>query len=367
MSEGREFSRREFLELAGAVAGGAAAAVLLPGCAQKPTATPAAEALVAGMIDTAAFKKEPPWTVARAGSGDVNAWMVLFSHCFEYGIQEKYKDLFKDYYVTGAAFDPSKQIGDLEDLLTKEIDLLFVDPISAAALVAPIEKAMDMGIPVILASTRVYSDKYVSWVTTDNVDMYFKYGDWVGQQLNGEGNVLIMLGAPGSSYAAENLEGWHEAQAKYPGLNEVGVAYAFWSATEAKKQAEAYIASVPQIDAVISGGLMGLGVVDAFLDADKPIPLMCADDWYGWLRRAKELGIKFFGLSGGCEMSIAAVDLAVKTLSGEPVPKRVVWPLKSFTEADLDRLYRPDLIDDFWAAGADVLPEDWVERLYKKT
>jgi ribose transport system substrate-binding protein len=364
MSDKREITRRQFLELAGAVAGGAAAVALVQGCAQQPTATPAPEELVPGMADTSVFKKDPPWTIARAGSGDVNAWMVLFSLCMEYGITDKYKDLFADYHVTGAAFDASKQINDVEDLLTKDIDLLLVDPISAAALVAPVERAMDMGIPVILVSTRVYSDKYVSWVTTDNSDMYFRFGDWVGQQLNGEGNVLIMLGAPGSSYAAENLGGWEEAKAKWPNLNEVGVAYAWWSPTEAKTQAEAYIESVDQIDAVISGGLMGLGVVDAFMDAGKPMPLICADDWYGWLRRAKELDIKFFGLSGGCTMSISAVDLAVKVLRGEPVPNRVVWPVESFTEADLDRLYRPDLSDDFWAAGMDVLPEDWIEEHY---
>lgn len=365
MANQRTYTRREFMRLAGTVAGLAGVTVLLPGCqpAAQPTPTPA---LSPGMVDTSRYKKNPPWVVGRAGSGDVNAWMVMFSAHFEYGIKEKYKDKFKEYHVTAANFDAAKQINDVEDLLAKNLDLLFIDPISEAALVGAVEKAMDAGIPVILASTRVRTDKYVSWVTTDNVRIGYLGADWLGRRLGGKGNVVLTMGAPGSSYAEDWLRGARQALSNYPDIKEVGLAYCFWSPVEAKKAVEAFIQATPQIDGVVpGGGQMALGAVDAFLDAGKPIPPMGGtDDWNGWLAKAKEHKVEFFSVSGGSSMSLTCVDLAVDVLSGKPVPKYVEYPVVTFDQTELDKYYRPDLSDQYWAVHE--LPEEWVQRLYGK-
>jgi ribose transport system substrate-binding protein len=378
MHEKSSFNRREFLRLAGAVAGGAAATVILPGCVAPPpagtapaaaTGAPAAGAAPdagasPGMVDTSAYKKDGPWTVARAGSGDVNAWMVSFSAHLEYAIKEKNKDLFQDYFVTAANFDATKQISDVEDLLARQPDLLFVDPISEAALVGSVEKAMDAGIPVILVSTRVQSDKYVSWISTNNVRAGFTGADWLAKQLNGTGNIVMTMGAPGTSYSADWLQGARQAFAAYPDIKEVGVAYASWSPVEAKRAIEAFLQQEPNIHGVVpGGGLMAIGAVQAFKDAGKPIPpIGGADDGNGWLRVAKENNVKFIGVAGGANMGAPAVDLAIKTLRGEPIPKYVEFPAETITDADVDRLFKPELNDNYW--GIHDLPEEWITRLY---
>jgi len=339
---------------------------LLSGCkAPEPTPTPKPE-LAAGMVDTTKYKKEPPWTIGRAGAGDTNAWMVSFSAHFEYAFTEKYKDLVKDYLVTSAMWDPTKQISDVEDLMAKGIDLLIIDPVSEAAMVGAVENAMDAGIPVVLASTRVQTDKYVSWVTTDNVRIGFTGADWLGQQMGGKGKVAITMGAPGSSYAAEWLAGVRMALAKYPDIEEVGLAYCYWSPVKAKEAWEAFLQKDPDIGGIIpGGGLMGIGAVQAFVDAGKPIPPVGgADDSNGWLRIAKQYNVKYIGSVSGSPMAMTVADIAVKILKGEPVPKYVEHPVTFHTDADLDKLYRPDLTDQYWAGI--TLPEDWIERLYKK-
>jgi len=322
--------------------------------------------MAAGMVVTAPYKKNPPWVVGRAGSGDVNAWMVMFSLHFRYGIEEKYKDRFKEYHVTAANFDAQKQINDMEDLLAKDLDLLFVDPISEAALVVSVEMAMAKGIPVVLASTKVYTDKYVSWVTTDNQRIGFLGGDWLGKKLNGKGKVILLMGAPGSSYAEDWLRGSRQGLAQYPDIEEVGLAYCWWSPTEAKTAVEGFIQANPQIDGVVpGGGLMGIGAVDAFLDAGLPIPPMGgADDGNAWLRKAKETSCEFFAVAGGSDMSLTCVDLAVDVLSGKAVPKLVIHPVETFDQTELDKYYRPELNDQYWAVNR--LPDDWVQEHYGK-
>jgi ribose transport system substrate-binding protein len=184
-------------------------------------------------------------------------------------------------------------------------------------------------------------------------------------KLGGEGNVIVFLGAAGSSYAEENEQGIREVFANYPGMEIVGLCNCNWSPTEAKAAAEAYIQANPDgIDGIISGGLMGLGAVDAFLDAGLEVPPVAADDWNGWLAKAAEHDLEFFAVEGGPAMSLLAVDLAVEVLNGQPVPKYVEYPVGTFTEAELDEHYRPDLNDQYWSLN--LLPEDWVNRLYAK-
>lgn len=355
-------SRREFLRLAGMTTLAGGVSIFLPGCAPAtPEAGPAAGQ--AGMVDTSAFRKDPPWTVGRAGAGDVNAWMVMLSHHYEYAIQEKYKEQFADYFVTAANFDPAKQISDVEDLLSRNIDLLFIEPAAEAPLTAIVERAMNQEVPVVLASTRVNSPNYVSWVYRNNVEVGFQYAEYIGNKLNGQGNVVLLMGFAGSSYAEDVLRGVRQGLASFPDITEVGLANANWSPTDAKKAMEAFIQSNPQIDGVISdGGQMGLGAVDALLDAGRDIPPITGDGWNGWLRRAKELGISFLAVSGDQALSMTAVDQGVKILSGELVAKNVEYPYVTFEEDEIDTYYRPELNDQYWAPHQ--LPDEWVTRIY---
>lgn len=361
-----QLSRRDFLRITAGALAATGISIFLPGCgpAGAPAvATPAG--VVAGMVDTSKFKKDPPWNVGRAGAGDVNAWMVMLSQHYEYGIKEKYKDLFANYYVTAANFDPSKQISDVEDLLSKDIDLLFIEPAAEAPLTAVVEKAADKGIPVVLVSTRVNTDKYTTWISRNNVQVGFMYADYMGRKLNGKGGVVLLMGFAGSSYAEDVLRGVRQGLSKYPEMKELAMANANWSPTDAKKAMEAFIQAHPQIDGIISdGGQMGLGAVDALLDAKRPIPPITADGWNGWLRRAKELNLEFFAVSGDQAMSLTAVDQAVKILRGEPIAKNVEYPVVTFEQDQIDKYYRPDLNDQYWAPHQ--LPEEWVQRVYKK-
>ena len=263
-------------------------------------------------------------------------------------------------------YDVAKQISDIEDLMAKGIDLLIISPASEAALVATVESVMDAGVPVVLSSTRAQTDKYVSWITTNNIRTGYTTADWLAQQIGGKGKVAITMGAPGGSYAAEWLAGTRMALANYPDIEEVGLAYCFWSPVQAKEAWEAFLQKDPDIAGIIpGGGLMGIGAVQAFVDAGIPIPPVGgADDGNGWLRIAKQYDVKYIGEMSGSPMSAVVADIAIKVLKGEPVPKYVEYPGVFHTNEQLDELYRPDLSDHYWAGI--TMPEEWIERLYKK-
>lgn len=318
-----------------------------------------------GMVDTSKYAVEGPWLAGRAGLGDTNAWMTMFGLHFRYGIEEKYADLFKDFKVTACFWNPVQQIADIESLTAQGVDILFVDPASEAALVGAVEEVTDRGVPVILASTGVNTDKYVTWVSRDNTKAGYLYADWMGKKLNGKGKVVAMMGMAGSSYAEDVLRGVRQGLSAFPGIEILEVAYCDWSPVKAKETMEAFIQSHPLIDGIIAdGGQMALGAVEALRDAGKPIPPITADDWNGWLRLAKQHKIKFLAVSGGNPLALTCVDLAVKILRGEPVPKIVEYPMVTFEENELDKYYRTDLTDQYFAVHE--LPESWIKKYYSK-
>ncbi|MBC7092705.1 substrate-binding domain-containing protein [Candidatus Bipolaricaulota bacterium] len=329
------------------------------------TAAVGAEQVLPGMVDTSKYAKPAPWLAGRAGLGDTNAWMTMFGLHFRYGIEEKYADFFKGYRVTSCFWNPVQQIADIESLVAQGVDILFIDPASEAALVGAVEEAMDAGVPVVLASTRVNTDKFVTWVSRDNIKAGYLYADWMGKKLPNGGKVVVLMGIAGSSYAEDVLRGVRQGLAAYPNIEIVGLAYCDWSPVKAKQAMEAFIQANPKIDGVIAdGGQMALGAVEALLDAGRPIPPITADDWNGWLRMAKEHDIDFLAVSGGNPLALTCVDLAVQILQGKPVPKIVEYPIVTFEKDQLDKYYRPDLNDQYFAIHE--LPESWVVKYYGK-
>ncbi|MEW5815626.1 MAG: substrate-binding domain-containing protein [Spirochaetota bacterium] len=323
------------------------------------------QSVPAGMVDTGQYAQPGPWLAGRAGLGDTNAWMTMFGLHFRYGIEEKYAQEFKEFKVTSCFWNPVQQIADIESLVAQGVDILFVDPASEAALVGAVEEAMDKGIPVVLASTKVNTDKFVTWVSRDNIKAGYMYADWMGKKLNGKGNVIALMGIAGSSYAEDVLRGVKQGLGKYPDIKLVETAYCDWSPVKAKSSMEALIQSNPKIDGIIAdGGQMALGAVEALLGAGRKITPITADDWNGWLRMAKEKNIEFFAESGGNPLALTCVELAVKILRGEPVPKIVEYPIVSFDQTEIDKYYRPDLNDQYFAIHE--LPEQWIKKYYSK-
>ncbi len=363
-----QMSRREFLRALGISAGAAGVSLLLPSCAPAtppPAAEPAAPgvALGVGVVDTSMYKKDPPWKIARAGMGEVNSWQAIATLHFDYYVREKYKDLFSDVYTASAFFDPAQQVADMEDLLSRDPDVMIVQPVTGGNIVAQIEEAMERGIPVILAGARAFTDQYVSYHDRDNSGVGRIYADYIANKLGGSGKVAVVMGLAGNTYAEDVLRGVRDGLALYPDIEEAGLGYGAWSPVEGKTAMEGLLASADRFDGIINdGGNMGIGIVDAYLDAGLPIPPMCGDDGNGWLRKAKENDVTFLSVQGGAEQFADAVEFAVKTMQGEPVAKNVLADIMTFDESQLDDFYRPDLNDQYWAINK--LPEEVIVENY---
>ena len=119
------------------------------------------------MINTEKYKKKPPYTVGFSNADISNSWAV-FMHREVQAEVERHSDLIKDFYVTEAKGKADKQVGDIEDLMAKGIDILIVRATTEAALDPVVSRLFKQGLPVITVSKGIKSDNFVSFVDASN-------------------------------------------------------------------------------------------------------------------------------------------------------------------------------------------------------
>lgn len=123
--------------------------------------------------------------------------------------------------VMDATSDVGKQMSQIEDLIQQDVDLLVVAPIDASALVAGIEKANEAGIPVVVVDRRVAGGEYISFASTDNVEIGRAAGNYIATRLGGKGKVVEIEGQHGAGPTIDRGAGFNEVIATYPEIEVV--------------------------------------------------------------------------------------------------------------------------------------------------
>jgi ABC-type sugar transport system substrate-binding protein len=249
-------------------------------------------------------------------------------------------------------WDEKQELADIEDLQTMGIDMLVICPFTDTGEAASIESVKSAGIPVVVWNTAPGTDKYDALTLSDNVADGSGQAQWLCDRLKGKGNIIIVGGAPGSKYNDDQLKGYNNVISKYPDIKVLGTEYASWTPDTAKKIIESYIAKGDKIDGIITSGLMGLGCLQAFVDAKLPVPPMTSGDgWTGFLRAAKENKYTDFYACPSNNFIYAggAIDLAFDVLNGKTVQKdTIIPPNPSMTGQEMISKLTDDMPQSYW-------------------
>ncbi|MQA03082.1 MAG: substrate-binding domain-containing protein [Streptosporangiales bacterium] len=91
--------------------------------------------------------------------------------------------------ITDAQQDSGKQVSQVQNFITNNVDVLIVSPNESAPLTPPVEKACQKDIPVIILDRTVNTDCYSSFIGGDNVEAGRKAGELAAKELPDGGNV----------------------------------------------------------------------------------------------------------------------------------------------------------------------------------
>ncbi len=113
--------------------------------------------------------------------------------------------------------DRDQQIQVVENFTSKRVSGLVLAPLDSQALVSPVVSAAESAVPVVIIDSGLKTDKYVSFVATDNFKGGQLAGEHLGKLLGGKGNVILLRYAVGSASTEEREAGFLEVMAKkYP-------------------------------------------------------------------------------------------------------------------------------------------------------
>ena len=116
----------------------------------------------------------------------------------------------------------------IEQFIKEGVNLLIVSPNQIHTISSVIDKAYDAGIPVILFDRKTDSRKYTAFIGADNYEAGHEIGYFIGQQLEGKGNIAEICGLQASSPAIERNRGFMDALKIYPNVKVVARGYGDW-------------------------------------------------------------------------------------------------------------------------------------------
>ena len=202
--------------------------------------------------------------IGLAVSTQNNPFLVTLKVCAE----EKAEELGVELTVVDAQDDAATQLNSIEDLIQQDIDVLVVNPTDSEAVVSAIESANDADIPVITVDRSADGGEVVSHVASDNVAGGEMAGEYIVEQLSGEGKVVELEGIPGSSAARERGEGFHNVVDEEDGIEVIAKQPADFERAAGLTVMENIIQSNPEFDAVFAhNDEMALGALEALAAA----------------------------------------------------------------------------------------------------
>ena len=189
-------------------------AFALCACGQAAQSTPAA---------TEAPAQEPVAAEPEAKSTyKIGAVFPTLSIDFCTGIQQGVQNGAAEYegveVIEGVYdLDVNKAFEIVQNMINQKVDAIVLHPIDSDAFVPVVEAARSAGIVVVTLDGVVNTD-VDCYVASDNTLGGTLSGSYVGEYLNGEGEVLIITSEPGNATMVLRNEGFHAGLDKYSGI-----------------------------------------------------------------------------------------------------------------------------------------------------
>lgn len=246
--------------------------------------------------------------------------------------------------VFDANNQPAKQVRDIEDLVTRKVDVILISTYFAEAITPAIREVNRAGIPLVVLSSPLASGvRYDSLLSTDTTDTARSAAEFFVKELKGEGNVVEIDGSPGSVVNQARGNGWHEIIDRTPGIKVLGRVVGDYNRAKAIQGMEDLLQTHPKIDAVYShNDDMAIGAIKAAREAGRQKQM-----WFTGYDGLSSDALE--AVAGGdlkatwryLPFGTEAVEVAVRVLQKKSVPNRIAFPSPMITRENVAEFFDP--------------------------
>lgn len=238
------------------------------------------------------------------------------------GAEAKAKELGHDLIVLDSQDNPAKELGNVEDLLVKGVDVLLINPTDSDAVVSSVKAANRSKIPVVTLDRAANGGDVVSHVASDNVLGGEMAGNFIVEKLGGKGKVVELEGIPGTTAARDRGTGFNKAVNGK--LEVVAKQAADFDRTKGLNVMENILQAQPEIQAVFAhNDEMALGALKAIEASGRDIFVVGFDATDDAVAAVKEGKLAATVAQKPAEIGAIGVEVADKIVKKQAVEKNV--------------------------------------------
>lgn len=249
------------------------------------------------------------------------------------GAEAEAKELGIDIVTVDAGDDTAKQASDIEDLISKNVSVLIVNPVDSDAVAPSVQDAISAGIKVISVDRVVNGVDVDCAIASDNVKGAEMATQCLVDALGEGAKVAELQGTPGASATIDRGEGFHNIADE--SLDVVASQTANFNRSEGMSVMENILQASSDVQGVFAhNDEMALGAIEAIGDKDvKVVGFDATDDG---IQAVKDGTLLATIAQQPDQMGKTAVDNAQKLINGESVDKEVPVDVTLVTRDNVD-------------------------------
>jgi ribose transport system substrate-binding protein len=222
--------------------------------------------------------------------------------------------------ISDAQDDAQQQADDIQDFITQGVDVIVVNPVDSAAIVPSIEAANDAGIPVITVDRGADGGDVLSHIASDNVLGGQLAGEYLFEQIGGEGDVAQLEGVPGASATNDRGEGFDQALGEADGVELVSSQTANFNREEGYSVAQNLFQANPELAGLFAqNDEMALGALEAAEEAGLDLVVVGFDATDDAVAAVRDGRLAATVAQQPSEMGRLGIEAAVAAANGEDV------------------------------------------------
>lgn len=333
--------------LAGCGGGGQAAPAATEPAAEAPAAEEApAEETPAAEAETPEAEAEAP--AASEGGRTIGYTCMDGTNPFFVALEGAIREVVEAHGDTLVSMDPANdsntQIDQIEDMISRGVDVMFVNPVDADGIIPALDMLKDADIPMFGFDTQVGDMSYlVSYAGSDNYNAGYVCGKDLAEKVP-EGGDIIVLDSPTMQSVTDRTDGFLAA------LEESGVTFNVVGQQDAQgnqqvgnEKATDLLTANPDVVAIFGGNdPTALGAYAA-ADAAGVTPMIYGVDGSPDVKALlKDTIMEGTGAQSPISIGKTIAETAYKWLDGETVEEFI--PIETF-------LITADNVDEFGTDG----------------
>ncbi len=271
----------------------------------------------------------------NAGNGSIGLSVSTLNNPFFVSLAEGAKAAAEEKGVTlavaDAGDDSAKQQNDIEDLISKNVSVLIVNPVDSDAVAPAVQNAISQGIKVISVDRVVNGVEADCQIASDNVAGARMATEYLIEQIGEGAKVAELQGVPGASATIDRGAGFHEAADE--ALNVVASQSANFDRAEGMSVMENVLQSDGSIQGVFAhNDEMALGALQAISATGKDIKVVGFDATDDAVNEVKAGRMAATVAQKPELMGETAILTAIRLIAGEEVEKSLPVEVELITK-----------------------------------